>query len=117
MNREIIFYENHFIEFYQNQDEKVKEKIKYVLELIKQVEKVPEKFLKHLTGTNGLYKIRIEYQSNIFRIFCCFDKGRLVVLFQGFQKKTQKTPKNELEKATILMKEYFQHKNQDHERL
>ena len=60
MSREIIFYENHFIEFYQSQDEKVKEKMKYVLELIKQVEKVPEKFLKHLTGTNGLYEIRIE---------------------------------------------------------
>jgi phage-related protein len=76
MSREIIFYENHFIEFYQSQDEKVKEKMKYVLELIKQVEKVPEKFLKHLTETNGLYEIRIEYQSNIYRIFCCFDKGK-----------------------------------------
>ena len=111
MSREIIFYENHFIEFYQQQDEKVKEKIKYVLELIKQVEKVPEKFLKHLTGTNGLYEIRIEYQSNIYRIFCCFDKGKLVVLINGFQKKTQKTPKNELEKALSIMNDYFQQKN------
>ncbi len=85
MNREIIFYENHFIEFYKNQDKKVKEKIKYVLELIKQVEKVPDKFLKHLSGTNGLYEIRLEYQSNIFRIFCCFDKGKWIVLFNGFQ--------------------------------
>ena len=93
MSREIIFYENHFIEFYQQQDEKVKEKIKYVLELIKQVEKVPEKFLKHLTGTNGLYEIRIEYQSNIYRIFCCFDKGKLVVLFNGFQKRHRKHQK------------------------
>ena len=111
MSREIIFYENHFIEFYQSQDEKVKEKMKYVLELIKQVEKVPEKFLKHLTGTNELYEIRIEYQSNIYRIFCCFDKGKLVVLFNGFKKKSQKTPKNELEKALNLMNEYFQQKN------
>ena len=110
MSREIIFYDNHFIEFFQNHDGKVKEKIKYVLELIKQVEKVPEKFLKHLSGTNGLYEIRIEYQSNIYRIFCCFDKGKLVVLFNGFQKKTQKTPQNELDKALILMNEYFQHK-------
>ena len=102
MSREIIFYKNHFIVFYQQQDEMVKEKIKYVLELIKQVEKVPEKFLKHLTGTNGLYEIRIEYQSNIYRIFCCFDKGKLVVLFNGFQKKTQKTPDNELETALKL---------------
>ena len=110
MSREIIFYDNHFIEFFQKHDGKVKEKIKYVLELIKQVEKVPEKFLKHLSGTNGLYEIRIEYQSNIYRIFCCFDKGKLVVLFNGFQKKTQKTPKNELDKALILMTKYFQHK-------
>ena len=110
MSRQIIFYENHFIDFFQNQDGKVQEKIKYVLELIKQVEKVPEKFLKHLTGPNGLYEIRIEYQSNIYRIFCCFDKGKLVVLFNGFQKKTQKTPQIELDKALILMNEYFQHK-------
>ena len=72
---------------------------------------MPDKFLKHLTGTNGLYEIRIEYQSNIYRIFCCFDKGKLVVLFNGFQKKSQKTPKNELEKALYLMNEYFQQKN------
>jgi phage-related protein len=110
MNREINFHGNHFMEFYQKQDEKVKEKIKYVLELIKQVEKVPEKFLKHLTGTNGLYEIRIEYQSNIYRIFCCFDKGNLVILFNGFQKKTQKTPNNELEKAEKLKNEYFENK-------
>ena len=107
MNKEIIFHENNFIEFYQVQNDKVKEKIKYVLELIKQVEKVPEKFLKHLTNTNGLYEIRIEYQSNIYRIFCCFDKGKLVVLFNAFQKKTQKTPKKEIEKALKLMDEYF----------
>ena len=107
MNREIIFHENYFIDFYQVQNDKVKEKIKYVLELIKQVEKVPEKFLKHLTNTNGLYEIRIEYQSNIYRIFCCFDKGKLVVLFNAFQKKTQKTPKKEIEKALKLMDEYF----------
>ena len=98
------------MEFYQKQDEKVKEKIKYVLELIKQVEKVPEKFLKHLTGTDGLYEIRIEYQSNIYRIFCCFDKGNLVILFNGFQKKNQKTPNNELEKAEKLKNEYFENK-------
>ena len=113
MNREIIFYENYFIDFYQLQDDKVREKIKYVLELIKQVEKVPEKFLKHLSGTNGLYEIRIEFQSNIYRIFCCFDKGKLVVLFNGFQKKTQKTPKNELEKAIILMNDYFSKNNKN----
>ncbi len=110
MSREIIFYEDHFISFYQKQDDKLKEKIKYVLELIKQVEKIPEKFLKHITGTNGLYEIRIEYQSNIYRIFCCFDKGKLVILFNAFQKKTQNTPRNEIEKGLNLMKEYFKQK-------
>ena len=107
MKREIIFYETYFIDFFKTQDDKVKEKIKYILELIKQVEKVPEKFLKHIEGTNGLYEIRIEYQSNIYRVFCCFDKGRLVILFNGFQNKTQKTPGNEIEKALKLMKQYF----------
>jgi phage-related protein len=78
--------------------------------LIKQVDRVPEKFLKHLTGTNGLYEIRIEYQSNIYRIFCCFDEGKLVVLFNGFQKKTQKTPQKEIIKAEHLMQDYFNNK-------
>lgn len=110
MNRKIIFYENYFIEFYQQLDQKVKGKIQYVFELIKQVDRVPEKFLKHLTRTNGLYEIRIEYQSNIYRVFCCFDEGQLVVLFNGFQKKTQKTPKKEIDKAQQLMKEYFEYK-------
>ncbi len=111
MIRKIIFFETYFIEFYQKQNTKVKGKIQYVFELLKQVERVPEKFLKHLTGTNVLYEIRIEYQPNIYRIFCCFDKGKLVVLFNGFQKKTQKTPKKEIEKAVKLMEQYFELKN------
>ncbi len=113
MARKIIFYEKYFIEFYRIQDDKVKEKIQYVLELIKQVDKVPEKFLKHLTGTDGIYEIRIEYRSDIYRVFCCFDEGRLVVLFNGFQKKTQKTPQNEIDKAVRLMKEYFDSKKRE----
>jgi phage-related protein len=71
---------------------------------------VPEKFLKHLEGPKGLFEIRVEYQSTIYRISCCFDEGKLVILFNGFQKTTQKTLKSELEKAEILMKEYFQSK-------
>ena len=114
MVRQIIFHGNHFIEFYRQQDQKVKEKIQYVLELIKQVDRVPEKFLKHLTGTNGLYEIRIAYQSSIYRIFCCFDEGKLIVLFNAFQKKTGKTPKKEIEKALKIMNEYFQLKDKGH---
>jgi phage-related protein len=107
MSRQIIFYEHHFLDFYKIQDEKVKAKIKNILELVKQVDRVPAKFLKHLSGSDGIYEIRVEYQSNIYRIFCCFDAGNLVVLFNAFQKKTQKTPNNELEKAIRLKREYF----------
>ncbi len=71
------------------------------------MEKVSEKFLKHIEGTDGLFEIRIEVGSNIYRIFCCFDKGSLVVLFNAFQKKTQKTPKKEIEFAEQLKAEYF----------
>lgn len=61
-----------------------------------------------MDGVKGLFEIRVEYESNIYRIFCCFDKGNLVVLFNGFQKKAQKTLKKELEKAEKIMKEYFE---------
>jgi len=111
MARQIIFHAEYFLDFYKDLDVKVKSKIQYVFELIKQVERVPEKFLAPLIGHDGLFEIRIEYQSNIYRVFCCFDEGRLVVLFNGFQKKTQKTPKGEIERAMRLMVEYFELKN------
>ena len=66
--------------------------------------------MKHIEGTNGLYEVRVELGSNIYRIFCCFDDGRLVVLFNGFQKKTQKTPKSQIDKAEKLKNEYFNEK-------
>jgi phage-related protein len=84
--------------------------------VIKYVDKVPEKFLKHMEGTDGLFEVRIEVGSNIFRIFCCFDKGNIVVLFNGFQKKSQKTPKQELELAIKLKQEYFNSKNKENEK-
>lgn len=111
MGREIIFYEDHFLDFYAPLQDKVKLKIKYVLELIRQVEKVPAKFLSPITGYEGLYEVRTELESNIYQIFCCFDKGNLIVLFNGFQKKTQKTPKKEIDKAMRLKQEYFESKN------
>lgn len=108
--RQIIFFEHYFTEFYLEQTEKVQEKIEYVFKVLKTVRNVPKKFLDHMTGTNGLCEIRIEFESNIFRIFCCFDKGDLVVLFNGFQKKSQKTPKNEIELALKLKEQYFNSK-------
>jgi phage-related protein len=108
MSRQIIFHGEYFLDFYKNLDVKVKLKIQYVFELVKQVDRVPEKFLAPMTGYEGLFEIRIEYQSNIYRVFCCFDEGRLVVLFNGFQKKTEKTPKEEIERAMRLKKEYYE---------
>ena len=111
MSRQILFHGEYFLDFYKKLDLGVKSKFKYVFELIKQVEMIPKKFLAPLTGYEGLFEIRIEYQSNIYRVFCCFDKGKLVVLFNAFQKKTQKTPKKEIEKAMKLKEEYFHQKN------
>ena len=113
MIREIIFYKNYFMDFYVLLDSSVQEKIEYVLQIIRTVDRVPEKFLKHLTGTNGLYEIRVKAGSDIYRIFCCFHVGRIVILFHGFQKKSQKTPKKEITKALKLMSEYFENKNKD----
>jgi phage-related protein len=110
MIRKITFYKEYFIDFYSKQDKQVQDKIEYVFILIKQVDRIPKKFFKHLTSTEGLYEIRVEYQSNIYRIFCFFDKGQLVVLLNGFQKKTQKTPTKEIKIAEKLKKEYFNNK-------
>lgn len=108
--RRIIFYKNYFLDFFDKQTEKVKDKIEHVLFVVTVAERIPKKFFEHVEGTNGLYEIRVEYNSNIFRIFCCFDEGQLVALFNGFQKKTQKTPPIEIEKAVKIMNEYFDDK-------
>jgi len=105
-----LFYRSYFNDFYKQQAPKVQEKIEYVLKLIKVVDRIPEKFLKHITGTDGLNEIRIESGSNIYRIFCCFDKGNVVILFNAFQKKSQKTPKQEIVLAERLKNEYFKNK-------
>ncbi len=112
MIRELIFYEQHFFDFYEQQSGKVQEKIDHVLDLIVYIERVPEKFLKHLEGTEGLYEIRVKFASDIFRIFCFFDEGKIVVVLQGFQKKSEKTPKNELLRAELLKQKYFEEKQQ-----
>ncbi len=74
--------------------------------MIEEIQKVPESFLKHIENTDGLFEIRVQLGNNIFRIFCFFDQGKLVVLANGFQKKTQKTPKKEIEKALKIKRQY-----------
>jgi phage-related protein len=104
--RTVIFYQDSFSEFFVKQRQKVKDKIIWTLDLIEELERIPETYLKHIENTEGLFEIRIQSGSDIFRIFCFFDKGQLVVLANGFQKKTQKTPKGEIEKALKIKKEY-----------
>ncbi|MFA5838950.1 MAG: type II toxin-antitoxin system RelE/ParE family toxin [Candidatus Paceibacterota bacterium] len=105
-NRTIIFYKDYFQKFFEKQNKKVKEKIVWTFDMIEDLQRVPETYLKHLENMNGLYEIRVQLGSDIFRIFCFFDEGQLVVLANGFQKKTQKTPKQEIEKALKIKEEY-----------
>lgn len=110
--RTIQVFEDHFIEFKKTLSKEALKKMYQVFMLIMTVEMVPVKFLKPITSVKGLYEIRIEEGGNIFRVFCCFDEGRLIILFNGIQKKTQKTPQEAIEKAEALMKKYFELKNE-----
>ena len=105
--REVIAYENHFEDFLLEQPHKVQDKIFKIIEAIETLERVPSNYLKSMEGTNGLYEARIQLGSNIWRVFCFFDNGKLVILLNGFQKKTQKTPIKELNKAEKIMMDYF----------
>ncbi len=104
--RTVITYKGYFEEFFIKQKSKVQDKIIWTLDLIEELPRVPETYLKHLENTAGLYEIRIKLGSDIYRIFCFFDEGKLVVLANGFQKKTQKTPKQEILKALKIKEEY-----------
>ena len=108
--RNIFAYKNYFLDFFQKQKPKVKEKILWTFMVIETVEKIPIEYFKHMEGTNGLYEIRVQFGNDIFRIFCFFDEGKLVVLTNGFQKKTTKTPTNEIEKAKRIMNDYLKDK-------
>ncbi|MBS1572635.1 MAG: type II toxin-antitoxin system RelE/ParE family toxin [Bacteroidetes bacterium] len=108
--REVIAFKNYFEEFLMEQPKKVQDKIFKIIEAIETLERVPSNYLKHLTGTDGLYEARIQLGTNIWRVFCFFDGEKLVVLMNGFQKKTQKTPKNEIEKAIKIMNDYYNQK-------
>ncbi len=111
--REVIAFKNYFEDFLRSQPEKVQNKIFKIIEAIETLERVPSNYLKFIVGTDGLYEARIQLGSNIWRVFCFFDGDKFVVLMNGFQKKTQKTPKNEIEKALKIMVEYYDQKSQE----
>lgn len=102
----MFLYKDYFSDFFNKQKQNVKDKILWTFKLIETIQIVPEEYLKHLKGTDGLYEIRIQLGNNIFRIFCFFDEGKLIVLANAFQKKTKKTPRYEIEKALKIKREY-----------
>lgn len=110
MERKVIAYKRYFLDFYEELPDHAQRKVEWTLNLIRVMPHVPEKYFKHLEGTKGIYEIRVDAGGHAYRIFCFFDKGNLVVLGSAFQKKTQKTPRQELERANRIMEEYY-HEN------
>ena len=108
--RQVVAYANYFKDFKKTLRKETLQKVYQVFIYIMTLEQAPVKFLKAITGVTGLYEIRVEEGGNIYRIFCCMDDDRLVILFNGFQKKSQKTPPEEIERAKRIMNEYFAEK-------
>jgi len=111
MKRKIIAFGDYYDDFMATLDEAEKKKVRYALRLLETQDRISTKFVKHIR--DGVFEIRMEYNSNIYRIFFIFDEGKIVVLFNGFQKKTQKTPENEIEKALRIKNEYYESKSQN----
>ena len=113
IEREIIRYDNYYDDFISTLSVEVIKKIHYVFDMLATEERISKKFVKHVR--DGIYEIRITYNGNIYRIFFIFDEGKIVVLFNGFQKKTQEIPEREIQKAIKIKKEYYEYKqNQKH---
>ena len=110
MERKIIYFGDYFKDFIKSLNKDVREKIDYVLDMLKRVKRLNPKFIKHIK--DGLFELRIEWEGNIYRVFFVFDEGIIVVLFNGFQKKSQKTPIKEIEKALRIKKEYYEYRKQ-----
>ena len=108
--RNIRLFKNYFKDFYVAQTKTVRDKINSVLKLVETQRMIPKKFFRIIEGSDGIYEIKVEINSNIYRIFCCMDSGAVVVLFHGFQKKTQKTPLKEIKRAEAIKKEYYKSK-------
>jgi len=112
--RKLVFYKDYYDVFIKNQRPRVQAKIFWTIILIENIEKVPSKYLKYIIGSNGVFEIRILTRNDIFRIFCFFNKQNELVLINGFQKKTQKTPQNEIDKALKIKHDYENEKEYHH---
>ena len=108
MRRKIVAYEHYYEDFFHSLDTKTQDKVLYGLMLLETQDRLPAKFIRHIR--EGVFELRIEYNGNIYRLFFCFDGNNIVILFNGFQKKTHKTPTNEIERAIKLKNEYYERK-------
>ena len=111
MKRRIITFGGYFEAFIETLTAGEVRKLDYIISLLETEDRLPVKFIKHLC--DGLYELRMEYNGNIYRVFFIFDDGKIVVLFNGFQKKSQKTPKKEIEKALKIKEAYYEYKKSD----
>ena len=108
--REIFYYKDNYLDFFKTLKPDVQKKLNWTLQLIATIDRVPKKYFDHITNSTGIFEIRVEIGADIYRVFSFFDKGNLIILINGFQKKTQKTPKSEIEIAEKLKKQYFDEK-------
>jgi phage-related protein len=109
--RNIFYYKSYYLDFFNTLNDEVKRKFNWTLKLIATVERIPVKYFKHIKNSTGLYEIRVESGGNIFRVFSFFDKGQLVILINGFQKKSKKTPRKDIELAEKLKIQYYDEKD------
>jgi phage-related protein len=115
IERRLFFYKTYFKDFFDQQSPKVRKKIIWTLKIVEELERIPEVYFKHMEGTDGIYEIRIQSGGNIFRVFSFFDNNNLIIIGNGFQKKTQKTPLREIERANKIKKEYYESKKESHQ--
>ena len=110
VERTILYYKHYFIDFFNSLNAGAQRKMAYVIDVLKTQQRPGTNFVKHIR--DGIFELRVQHEGNIYRTFFIFDEGNIVMLFNGFQKKTQKTPENEIEKAIKLKNEYYAEKQQ-----
>lgn len=109
MERRVKAYKDYFLKFINSLNDSQSRKVFYVIDMLKSQERLSEKFVKHLE--DGIYELRAEYAGDIFRVLFIFDEGQIILLFNGFHKKTQKTPRKEIDLAKKLRREYYDDKS------
>ena len=103
--RKILYFKNYFLSFYRTLTEGAQKKFDYSLAMLKIQERISERFVKYIR--EGIFEVRASHDGNVYRAFFIFDEGNVVLLFNGFQKKTQKTPESEIKKAIQIKNEYY----------